>query len=68
MKKLLRVFFALFMLLSLSVVFTACGNNECTEHKEKWIIDTPATCTEPGVKHAECENCGFFIKTEIIDA
>ena len=45
---------------------TICGDliNETTEpipatgaHVWKWVVDTPATCVDAGVKHQECENC-----------
>ena len=46
MKKLLRVFLALFVLLSLSVIFTACSNNEPEKFTEglTYMKNTEGTC------------------------
>lgn len=32
-----------------------------------WFTDTPATCTQPGLRHAICKECGVEIASESID-
>ena len=31
-------------------------------HDYEWIVDLPATETEPGYKHAECKECGYVTR------
>ena len=68
MKKtlLLKLLTLVFTLCSVLFIATGC-NFECTEHKEKWIIDKKATCTSQGIMHAECELCGRYMGAEIIE-
>ena len=32
-----------------------------------WIIDSEATCKEPGIKHTECTECGAVVENAIIE-
>ena len=34
----------------------------------KWIVDKPASCTESGVKHTECQRCGKTLDNVYISA
>lgn len=33
-----------------------------------WIVDDPATCTDSGSQHKECQTCGAITKTETVPA
>ncbi|MDE7087361.1 MAG: hypothetical protein K2O67_04115, partial [Clostridia bacterium] len=35
------------------------GTDTATAHTFRWVVDTPATVTTPGVQHEECPACGF---------
>lgn len=42
------------------IVYGAQGD-ACDHVVGDWIIDTPATCTQKGGKHNECEKCGEVV-------
>ncbi|MBE6547154.1 MAG: hypothetical protein E7668_06955 [Ruminococcaceae bacterium] len=62
------------LLLAASLVLTGCGGTkgeetettkapepvqtECSHGEIEWVIDRAATCTEEGLRHSECADCG----------
>ena len=39
----------------------SCGERvDSTNHTFKWVIDKNSTCTSTGLKHEECDICGFI--------
>lgn len=77
MKKLLIAILSIIMLASFSM-FVGCElvdkdntppqPQACTNHTEKWVIDQPATCTETGIKHSECQTCGKLLSVVSISS
>ena len=67
MKKLLITILSVIMLFSITMFATGCELfGKCTDHVEKWIIDELATCTQSGIKHSKCENCGELLSIQHI--
>ena len=77
MKKILLV---LFLLIACTFFFSACdttGNDKTPEDQTPaththvagaWVIDQAPTCTEAGIQHQVCAECGEMMKNEIIRA
>ncbi len=47
-----------------AAVFTGCGNNH--EHRFRWTVLNPATCTEQGLRQGVCGICSYVVD-EIIE-
>ncbi len=45
-----------------------CEAVVCAHTETTIIVDTPATCTESGMQHTECANCGEHLGEEVIEA
>lgn len=63
MKKILVVFLAMLMLVSMFAL-TACGEDEHTHSYDEWTIITPAKCEKTGLREGKCE-CGEITKETI---
>lgn len=66
----IRLLTVLLSVLIITCMLSGCSRDvqgSCLTHVEKWIVDEPATCTEKGIKHAECEICGRFLKVDEIE-
>ena len=67
MRKRILIFLTICFCLSLILfTFSAC-DKQCKHSSTSWVIDTPQTCEDKGLKHLECNDCKVILKTEMIE-